>query len=66
MKTILVLLLTCGGCVAPFTLLEETEPVGEATAADPTEAVYPSSSAVVPVPLPPRSMRPGPGQGRSR
>lgn len=68
MKTIIIAVLVfvgCGGCVAEFTLETEPEPVGEATAADPTEAVYPANSAVVPKP-PAKPTRPAPGQGRSR
>lgn len=53
----------CVGCVAPFTLLEETEPeeIGATKAAPPERVAYPLSSAAVPVPR-----RTRPGQGRSR
>lgn len=53
------------GIGAPF-VLEESEPAPEALVIETGPVEYPSSSAVVPAPLPPRSTRPAPGAGRSR
>lgn len=61
MKTIIIaVLLFAGGCIgAPF-VLDESDPPPEVLIIETGPAEYPSSSAVVPAPLPPRSTRPAP------
>lgn len=55
--------LALAGCGDAFSLVCDAAGFG---VIETGPAEYPSSSAIVPAPLPPRSTRPAPGAGRSR